>query len=47
MLFIKKNNAKSYGGNGYTGMDYPSPSKEINFAVIKIGGDEPRLKDIK
>ena len=36
MEFIKKEKAEFYSGDGYSGMDYPSTDKDINFAVIKI-----------
>jgi len=42
MLFIKSEDAKAYSGDGYTGMDYPSTDKTINFAVIKINGRTPK-----
>ena len=41
MLFIKNNQANSYSGDGYTGRDYPSTDKNINFATIKIAGRTP------
>ena len=36
MEFIKKESAEFYSGDGYSGLDYPSLDKDINFAVIKI-----------
>ena len=43
MELIKKEKAKSYSGDGYAGMDYPSSDKDINFAVIKINGRSPKV----
>lgn len=42
MEFIKKEQAEFYSGNGYSGMDYPSADKDINFAVININGRSPK-----
>lgn len=42
MELIKKENADFYQGDGYSGMDYPSRDKEINFAVIKISSRSPK-----
>lgn len=42
MEFIKKESAEVYSGNGYSGMDYPSSDKDINFAVIKINSRSPK-----
>lgn len=42
MEFIKKEEAISYSGDGYSGMDYPSKDKDINFAVIQINGRSPK-----
>lgn len=42
MEFIKKEEAISYSGDGYSGIDYPSSDKDINFAVIKINGRSPK-----
>lgn len=43
MEFIKKSQAMFYSGDGYSGMDYPSVDKDINFAVIKINGRSPKV----
>lgn len=42
MDFIKKEKTKFYSGDGYSGMDYPSTNKDINFAVIKINSRSPK-----
>lgn len=42
MEFIKKEQAEFYSGDGYSGMDYPSSDKDINFAVIKINCRSPK-----
>lgn len=42
MRHIKKNEAETYSGDGYSGMDYPMIDKDINFAVIKINGRSPK-----
>lgn len=42
MEFIKKEKAEFYNGDGYSGMDYPSLDKDINFAVIKINSRSPK-----
>ena len=42
MLYIKKSEAEFYSGDGYSGMDYPSSDKDINFAVININGRSPK-----
>lgn len=42
MEFIKKEKAEFYSGDGYSGMDYPSLDKDINFAVIKINSRSPK-----
>jgi len=42
MEFIKKEKAEFYSGDGYSGMDYPSIDKDINFAVIKINSRSPK-----
>ena len=42
MEFIKKEKAEFYSGDGYSGMDYPSADKDINFAVIKINSRSPK-----
>lgn len=42
MEFIKKEEAISYSGDGYSGIDYPSKDKDINFAVININGRSPK-----
>ena len=42
MEFIKKEKAEFYSGDGYSGMDYPSTDKDINFAVIKINSRSPK-----
>lgn len=42
MEFIKKEQAEFYSGDGYSGMDYPSIDKDINFAVIKINCRSPK-----
>lgn len=43
MIYIKKEKAQFYSGDGYSGMDYPSTDKDINFAVIKIEGRSPKI----
>lgn len=42
MEFIKKEQSEFYSGDGYSGMDYPSKDKDINFAVIKINCRSPK-----
>lgn len=42
MLYIKKEKAEFYSGDGYSGMDYPMADPDINFAVIKINGRSPK-----
>ena len=42
MEFIKKEQAEFYSGDGYSGMDYTSTDKDINFAVIKINSRSPK-----
>lgn len=42
MYYIKRSQAKEYSGDGYSGVDYPSNDKEINFAVIKIEKRSPK-----
>ena len=42
MEFIKKEKAEFYSGDGYSGMDYTSTDKDINFAVIKINSRSPK-----
>lgn len=42
MEFIKKEKAEFYSGDGYSGMDYPSFDKDINFAVININSRSPK-----
>ena len=42
MEFIKKEKAKLYSGDGYSGIDYPSTDEDINFAVIKINSRSPK-----
>lgn len=43
MEFIKKEKAEFYSGDGYSGMDYPSTDKDINFAVININSRSPKI----
>ena len=43
MEFIRKEKAEFYSGDGYSGMDYPSTDKDINFAVIKINSRSPKI----
>ena len=43
MEYIKKEKAESYSGDGYSGMDYPSTDKDINFAVININSRSPKI----
>lgn len=43
MEFIKKEKAEFYSGDGYSGMDYPSLDKDINFAVININSRSPKI----
>lgn len=42
MEFIKKEQAEFYTGDGYSGLDYPSLDKDINFAVININCRSPK-----
>jgi len=42
MELIKKEKANFYSGDGYSGLDYPSKDKEINFAIIKINSRSPK-----
>ena len=42
MVHIKKEQAEFYSGDGYSGMEYPSTDKDINFAVIKMNGRSPK-----
>lgn len=42
MEFIKKCQAETYSGDGYSGMEYPSSDKDINFAIIKINCRSPK-----
>lgn len=42
MELIRKDEAEFYQGDGYSGMDYTSQDKDINFAVIKISGRSPK-----
>lgn len=42
MIYINKDKASAYSGDGYSGLDYPSPDTDINFAVIKIDGRSPK-----
>ena len=39
----KKEKAEFYSGDGYSGMDYPSTDKDINFAVININSRSPKI----
>lgn len=41
MEIIKKEQAEFYSGNGYSGYDYISKDKDINFAVININTRSP------
>ena len=43
MEFLKKEKAEFYSGDGYSGMDYPSTDKDINFAVININSRSPKI----
>ncbi len=43
MEYIKKEKAESYSGDGYSGMDYPSLDKDINFAIISINCRSPKI----
>lgn len=42
MLHIKQNQAQSYHGDGYSGIDYPMTDPDINFAVIQIHSRSPK-----
>lgn len=42
MEYIEKEKAEFYSVNGYSGMDYPTIDKDINFAVIKISTRSPK-----
>jgi len=42
MEFIESTKGEFYSGNGYSGIDYPSTDKDINFAVIKISSRSPK-----
>lgn len=42
MVHIKREEANAYGGDGYSGMDYPMTDTDINFAVIKIMSRSPK-----
>lgn len=42
MEFIEHSKAEFYSGDGYSGFDYPSSDKDINFAVIKISSRSPK-----
>lgn len=42
MEYIKREEAKQYHGDGYSGMDYPSSDQDINFAVININSRSPK-----
>lgn len=42
MEHIKKETAKLYNGDGFSGMDYPTTDKDINFAIVKINGKSPK-----
>ena len=41
MLYIKKEEAKDYVGDGYCGIDYLVQDKDIDLAIIKINGRSP------
>lgn len=41
MLYIRKEEAEYYSGDGYSGMDYPVTDLDINIAVININGRSP------
>ena len=43
MLYIKKDEAETYSGDGYSGLDYPMTDSDINFAIIKINGRSPKI----
>ncbi len=42
MLYVEKNKAYSYGGDGYSGMEYPMTDPDINLAVVKINSRCPK-----
>lgn len=42
MLYITKNEAQFYSGDGFSGMDYPLKDQDIDFAVIKVNGRSPK-----
>ncbi len=42
MEHIKKEEAELYNGDGFSGMDYPTIDKDINFAIVKINGKSPK-----
>lgn len=41
MIYVSKEKAEFYRGDGYSGMDYPMTDADINVAVIKINGRTP------
>ena len=42
MELIKRDAAEFYQGDEYSGIDYLSRDKEINFAVIKVSSRSPK-----
>ena len=36
IIYVSKEKAEFYSGDGYSGMDYPMTDADINVAVIKI-----------
>ena len=42
MEYISKDKSIEYSGDGYSGFDYPSNDKDINFAIIRIKGRSPK-----
>ena len=44
MIYVSKEKAEFYSGDGYSGMDYPMTDADINVAVIKINEIELNTK---
>lgn len=42
MIYVSKEKAEFYSGDGYSGIDYPMTDADINVAVIKINGRSPK-----
>ena len=43
IIYVSKEKAEFYSGDGYSGMDYPMTDADINVAVIKINGRSPKV----